>query len=95
MAPYFAGDITPERLSGLAGALRSDAPLNTDVRPYLMRLVFNQWFFKFNTSPRLFIVVLTALMALYLIRLRRETFVLFTSGLMAMGSEILLIFAFL
>ena len=94
VAPYFAGDITAERLSGLAGALKPDAPLNTDVRPYLMRLVFSQWFFKFNTSPRIFIVVLTALVALYLIRLRRETFVLFTSGLMTMGSEILLIFTF-
>jgi spermidine synthase len=92
--PYFHGNLTPERLTGLAADLLPDVPANTDTRPYLMRLMFAQWFTKFNTSPRFFAIVLIVVFGGYLLRLRQEAFVLFTTGLVNMGTEILVIFAF-
>lgn len=94
VGPYFHGNITPERLAGLAADLLPDVPANTDTRPYLMRLMFAQWFTKFETSPRVFAVLLGLVFGGYVLRLRREAFVLFTTGLVNMGSEILVIFAF-
>jgi spermidine synthase len=59
-----------------------------------MRLMFIQWFAKFSTSPTGFIAVLAILILIYLIRIRAEEFVLFSTGFTVMGSEILVIFAF-
>jgi spermidine synthase len=92
--PYFRGNITSERLAGLAADLLPDAPVNTDTRPYLIQLMFAQWFAKFDASPKFFAIVLIVLFGGYLLRLRREAFVLFTTGLTNMGTEILVIFAF-
>jgi spermidine synthase len=94
VAPYFEGNISAERRAGLAADLIADIPLNTDTRPYLMRLMFGQWFTKFGTSAKGFAIVLAVVFGVYLLRLPREAFVLFTTGLMSMGSEILVIFAF-
>ncbi len=94
VAPYFQGNISPERRGALAADLIAQAPLNTDTRPYLMRLMFAQWFAKFGTSPKVFAIVLALVFGVYLLRLPREAFVLFTTGLASMGSEILVIFAF-
>jgi len=59
-----------------------------------MRLMFSQWFAKFSTSPHGFIAGLAVLLIIYLVRIAREEFVLFSTGFMTMGSEILVIFAF-
>ncbi|MEJ2658792.1 MAG: hypothetical protein P8012_16665 [Desulfobacterales bacterium] len=69
-------------------------PKNRDDLPQLMRLMFLQWFAKFSTSPTGFIVVLALFCMVYLFRIRSEEFVLFSTGWMVMGSEILVIFAF-
>jgi spermidine synthase len=94
VGPYFHGNLTPERVSGLAADLLPDIPANTDTRPFLMRLMFARWFTKFDTSPKVFAIVLGLVFGAYVLRLRREAFVLFTTGLVNMGSEILVIFAF-
>ena len=94
VGPYFHGNITAERLAALTADLLPEAPVNTDTRPYLMRLMFAQWFTKFETSPKVFAVLLGLVFGGYLLRLRREAFVLFTTGFTNMGSEILVIFAF-
>jgi spermidine synthase len=59
-----------------------------------MRLMFSQWFAKFQTSPLGFFLVLAILSIIYLMQISREEYVLFSSGCMTMGSEILVIFAF-
>jgi spermidine synthase len=59
-----------------------------------MRTVFSEWFAKFDTSPAWFMAVTAGLLGLYLLRTNRVEFVLFSTGWMAMGSEILVIFAF-
>jgi spermidine synthase len=91
---YYEGDITPERIGQLRELLIAGAPINRDESPRLMRVMFSQWFAKFATSPGAFAAILSALAGLYLFRLRRQEFVLFTTGATAMGAEILVIFAF-
>jgi len=56
--------------------------------------MFSQWFAKFSTSPHLFFAGLALITLIYLIRISREEFVLFSTGCVNMGSEILVIFAF-
>lgn len=91
---YFAGDLTPERIAYLRGELEAAAPLNTDLKPQLMRLMFQQWFARFQTSPVWFYALLALALAVFLLRLRPEEFALFSTGFTVMGSEILVIFAF-
>jgi spermidine synthase len=94
ISAYFDGDVTPERISRLKSLLDPDAPLNAELVPYLMQTVFSEWFFKFETSPVWFIAVVSALLLFYFLRVRRLEFILFSTGWMVMGSEILIIFAF-
>lgn len=91
---FFYGNVTDERVDYLREQMDPAAPVNTDLRPQLMRIMFSQWFLKFATSPRIFSMVIILIFLAYIIRTTRETYVLFTTGLMTMGSEILVIFAF-
>lgn len=94
VGPYYNGNITGERLKALSTNLDPESPLNKDGRPYLMRVMMTHWFAKFASSPAVFVLLLGGVLVVYLVRMKREEFVLFTTGMMTMGSEILLIFAF-
>ncbi|MGM0451618.1 MAG: hypothetical protein ACQERN_00450 [Thermodesulfobacteriota bacterium] len=91
---YFQGAVTAERIAGLNQQLKPDAPVNTDHSPRLVQVMFTQWFAKFGASPVLFASVIGAFLLAYLIWINREQFVLFTTGFMTMGAQILVIFAF-
>ena len=91
---YYYGNLTTGRIEYLNGLIDPDTPVNRDQSPYLMRLMFSWWFAKFGASPVSFIIVLAVLLFFYLVRISKEEFVLFTTGIMTMGSEILVIFAF-
>ncbi|MFC1830177.1 spermidine synthase [Thermodesulfobacteriota bacterium] len=91
---YFYGNLTRERISRLNELLDPTTPRNRDESPRLMRLMFSQWFSKFATSPAGFFVVLAVLTMIYMLRITREEFVLFSTGCIVMGCEILVIFAF-
>jgi hypothetical protein len=92
--PYFYGDIDPGRIAALEAALDPEAPVNTDFNPRLIRVMFAAWFAKFATSPILFAVGAVVLAAVCLRRMGAAEYVLWTSGAVVMGSEILVIFAF-
>jgi spermidine synthase len=94
IAGFFEGNLPPERIAELNGLLDPAIPVNRDVSPFLMRVMFSQWFAKFGASPWAFIVLLTAAGSLYLLRRTREELILFSTGCAVMGSEILVIFAF-
>lgn len=94
VGPFFKGNVSARRIEALQADINPAAPINTDTRPYVMRRMFQQWFEKFGASPRIFLLLVTSLVGLYVIRLKREAFVLFTTGWMTMGSEVLVIFAF-
>ena len=91
---YFYGNLTDERITRLNTLLDPGTPKNRDDFPQLMRIMFQQWFAKFSTSPAGFIAVWVVLCLIYLVRMTAEEFVLFSTGFMVMGSEVLIIFAF-
>jgi spermidine synthase len=91
---YYEGHVTPERISELRIRMEPSAPLNAELAPYVMRAVFSEWFAKFHSSPLWFMGVLAAVLGFYLWRASRVEFVLFSTGWTAMGSELLVIFAF-
>ena len=91
---YYYGNLTHERIERLNDLMDPKAPKNRDDYPQLMRLMFQQWFAKFSTSPTGFIALLAVVCMVYLIRISAEEFVLFSTGFTVMGSELLVIFAF-
>jgi spermidine synthase len=91
---YYYGNVTTERIDRLNALIDPKTPKNYDDVPQLMHLMFLQWFAKFSTSPTGFIVVLALFCAVYLFCIHSEEFVLFSTGGIVMGSEILVIFAF-
>ena len=91
---YYYGNVTAERINRLNALIEPKTPKNYDDVPQLMHLMFLQWFAKFSTSPTGFIVVLALFCAVYLFCIHSEEFVLFSTGGIVMGSEILVIFAF-
>jgi spermidine synthase len=91
---YYYGNLTAQRIAHLNQLVDPGTPKNHDDFPQLMRLMFRQWFAKFNTSPAGFIGVLAAVTLIYLLGITREEYVLFSTGCMVMGSEVLVVFAF-
>jgi len=91
---FYYGNLTRQRIERLNKQLDPATPMNIDVSPHLMRLMFSQWFAKFQTSPFVFFLALSVLSVIYLFRISKEEFVLFSTGCTTMGCEILVIFAF-
>ncbi len=91
---FFSGNITQQRMEYVNSQIDSQAPVNTDVSPRLMRIMFSQWFKKFSTSPHIFAILLIVFLVIYILRTTKEAFVLFSTGWMTMGCETLVIFAF-
>jgi spermidine synthase len=94
ISAYYDGNVTPERISRLRSLMDPPAPPNAELAPFLMRTVFSEWFAKFNTSPLAFMGISACLLGVYFLRTNRVQFVLFSTGWMTMGSEILVIFVF-
>ncbi len=91
---YFQGDVTPERLSQVREALGASKASNRDFEPRLMGVVFQEWFARHDSSPAYFIAGILLLVLTYFAFMKKEEYVLFTTGFTAMGSEMLIIFAF-
>jgi len=94
VSSYYHGNVTDDRINQLKELIDKSTPINTDIHPQLMHIMFMQWFAKFSASPFVFIIILIALSLFYLVCITKEEFVLFSTGCMAMGTEILIIFAF-
>lgn len=94
VASSFAVDVSRERINGLMRHLNPQTPLNTDFTPYLLRLAFDGWLMKHAARPRAMILVLGASVLFFMARMNSREFVLFTTGSVNMGSEILVIFLF-
>ena len=91
---YYNGNITPERITRLNHQLISTGPINSDFAPHLVRILLDEWFSIFSTSPVLFVLILSIINIAYLCFISKEEFVLYTTGCFTMGTEILVIFAF-
>jgi spermidine synthase len=91
---FYHGNVTAERIEALQEHLHRRTSLNRDLEPRLMSLVFRQWFQMHGTSPRTFLIILGALTILYVALMRRAECVLFATGLVTMGAEMLVVFSF-
>jgi len=91
---YYDGNITLERINRLNHQLLPSVPLNSDFSPHLVRILLDEWFSIFSTSPVLFVLILSVINIVYFFFISKEEFVLYTTGGFTMGTEILVIFAF-
>ena len=91
---YFYGNITKSRIDRLRDEVIADAPINRDYAPNMIRIMFSEWFSRYDSSPALFISIIIFLGGVYFFLISREEFVLFSTGFLTMGSETLVIFAF-
>ncbi|MBW1702399.1 MAG: hypothetical protein JRJ11_15060 [Deltaproteobacteria bacterium] len=91
---FFYGNITTERIKQLRDSLDVNEYINTDFKPRLMNIVFQEWFEKHGTSPGYFVAIIFVLTVIYLLFMKREEYILFSTGLATMGAEMLIIFAF-
>jgi spermidine synthase len=90
----FRGTVTADRVEELNRRLAGDGPVNTDLDPKLIQLALEEWFALHGHSPFVLLSVLLGGAAVYLLFLRREEYLLFSSGLVAMGAEMLVLFSF-
>jgi spermidine synthase len=91
---FYYGNITGERIKLINEAVDSAEAINTDFRPRIMNIMFEEWFRKYGTSPHWFMGGLLAVLIGYLIFIKREEYVLFSTGFAAMGVEMLVLFSF-
>lgn len=91
---YFHGNITDDRMAYLKNQILDKATVNSDLSPYLMRILFDQWYDKFSASPVYFLWALAGISLFYFYCISREEFVIFSTGFYVMGGEILVIFSF-
>jgi spermidine synthase len=91
---FYYGNVTKERIKKLEESLDPNAPENTDFEPRVMGVLFQEWFLKHGASPGLFLVLLLVLTVFYLVLIRKEEYVLFSTGLVNLGTEMLVLFTF-
>jgi len=94
IAGFFHGDVTKERIRELQKNLDRKEYINTDFEPRVINIVFQEWFMMHGASPKAFILIFLALTILYLIFMKKEEYVLFSTGLTTMGVEMLVVFIF-
>ena len=91
---FYRGNVTEERIMALRARLDADAIENRDFQPRIMGIVFKEWFSKHGTSPNMMIGVVFVLTIFYLIFIKKEEYILFSTGLVTMGAEMIVIIAF-
>lgn len=91
---FYYGNVTEERIKQVMESIDRHEYVNTDFEPRMMNIVFEEWFSKYGSSPRAFFIAVIIAVFIYIIFMRKEEYVLFSSGLAAMGVEILIIYCF-
>jgi spermidine synthase len=91
---FYYGNVTRERIRFVNESIDPDEPVNTDLRPRVIHIMFQEWFRKYGTSPNWFVAVLIALIAVYVSMIRKEEFVLFSTGFAVMGAEMVILFSY-
>jgi len=91
---FYYGNVTKERIDKLQEILDRDEYVNTDFAPRVMNVIFQEWFMKHGTSPKAFFLVLLGLTLIYFVFMKKEEYILFSTGLATMGVEMLVVFTF-
>lgn len=91
---FYHGNVTRERIRFINESIDPDEFVNTDLRPRVINIMFREWFKKYGTSPNWFIAFLIVVIVVYVSVIRKEEFVLFSTGFAVMGVEMLILFSF-
>ena len=91
---FYYGNVTKERIAQIKTILDQEEYQNTDFEPRIMNVMFQEWFLKHGNSPKMFILILAGLTLVYVVFMRKEEYILFSTGLATMGVEMLVIFVF-
>ncbi len=89
---FYSGNVTEERIAEINKIARGRGQINTDFRPVLMKITLKEWFLKQGSSPIPFIVGFAIAVVLYLGLLKKQEYILFTTGLANMGAEMLVVY---
>jgi spermidine synthase len=91
---YFNGNVTSERISQLRNSIDPDEYVNTDFEPRLLNISFREWFSKHGSTPGTFFLAVVCFVIIYVILMRKEEYILFSSGMASMAVEMLVIYCF-
>ncbi|MFB0532595.1 MAG: fused MFS/spermidine synthase [Desulfatiglandales bacterium] len=91
---FYYGNVTEERIRSINESMNPNEPMNTDFQPRVINIMFAEWFKKYGTSPHWFIATLIGTLVFYLFLIKKEEYVLFSTGFAAMGVEMLILFCF-
>ena len=86
--------MTEERISQLRDSLDSKEYINTDFEPRLLNIAFKAWFAKYGSTPRAFLITVVCIVFIYIIIMKKEEYILFSSGMASMAMEMLVIYCF-
>jgi len=91
---YFDGNVTKERIQSILSAIKDTSP-NTELNSNAFRLVIEEWFSKASVNPHLvyLMLILAFVLCLAFFSITKEQ-VIFSSGFLLMGAEIILIYLF-
>ncbi len=91
---YFQADLIQERVNQLYDFIDKDSSQNRDFSPSLIKISFNEWFEKFQTSPLIFGIIIGGIFLVYILFINGVQSLLFFTGFFAMAAQIMIIFAF-
>ena len=91
---FYYGNVTTERIDELQKSIDKKEYVNSDFEPRMMNIIFKEWFLKHGNSPRAFIIGLLIIFSMYMALMKKEEYILFSTGLATMGVEMLVVFAF-
>ncbi|MBW1669257.1 MAG: fused MFS/spermidine synthase [Deltaproteobacteria bacterium] len=91
---FYYGNVTAERIEAIKKSVSLKTLINTDFEPRAMKVIFQQWFVKHGTSPKFFLLGILIFTGLYLAFMKKEEYILFSTGLANMGTEMLVVFTF-
>jgi spermidine synthase len=94
IASFYHDNVTGDRIKKIQEIMDEQEYINTDFEPRIMNIVFRGWFMKHGTSPKAFLIILLGFVVLYLLFIKKEEYILFSTGLATMGVEMLVIFTF-
>jgi len=91
---YLKGSLTEDRINYLLDSIDKNADINKDFSPvtYYYHLLYWLTHFKFNYI--LFLAVIFALIAFFLIKIKPISFAIFTTGFAASSLEVILVIGF-
>jgi spermidine synthase len=91
---FYYGNVTKERIKSINESINPDEFINTDFHPRVINIMFKEWFKKYGTSPNWFIATLIGLLVFYVSLIKKEEYLLFSTGFAVMGVEMLILFSF-